>query len=444
MSSKKENFYKYLPHLIALSSLILSLVYSLTIRSPLNVDAKAHQRIAINLAEGNGYWEQIPPNKEFDRAIGRSGPLLEFWIAGVYKVFGVHIYLIWIIQALLHAATVFLIYRITQTLFDKIKSRIPAAGAAIIYGWYPDLIESTSMLMTEISFLFLLVLSVFLFLRYHQKKNISWLIFFSISFGLAYLARSAVSFAYLAFLGYFISQKRWKHLALSLVIVLVVLTPWIIRNYQTFGAFIPSRIYGFYTLYVGNHHGASGENEIEKLTDAKELELEKGVFALDNYAKGQYISFIKKYPGEYLLLHFKRLSIFWSFIRPTGFWPYLDYPTRILTHISSGIFSVITFVLGLTGLVYALSRKRDLKIVVLAGITALTMLPYILSVVETRYRYGVYPLLALFAGFAVYGLLKERTKLWNKIFLGVSLVLITNTILDLYLNWGRFLEKIGS
>lgn len=438
----------HVAYIIALSAVFLSLIYAFAIKPPLNVDAKAHNRIAINLAEGNGYWEKIPIDKEFDRAIGRSGPLIEYFLAGIYKVFGVKIWVVWIIHALIRGLTVILIYKLCLLVFNNSAKEKIGLMTALIFGWYPDLIESSVSLMTETTYLFLFVLVLYIFYKYIYKPNLKNLIIFSAVFALLFLAKSIVLMSALPiFLLYFLWHKRFKHLILSLVIMTVLISPWVIRNYIVFDKIIPSRIYGFYTLHVGNYHGASGENDIVLLTDAKEIEKQSGVFALEEYSKQQFFSFVKEHPIEYVMLHFRRFSIYFSWLRPAGHWPYLSYQMRLLTYISSGIFSVILFAFGLSGLFYAYKKfKDDQKIKLLIYLTLLTPLPFILTQVETRFRYLIYPLLAIFAGYCLILLSQQCKKniLLKKIIITTVAILSINTLFDLYINFDRFISKLIS
>src|SRR3990167_4640969 len=90
------------------ASFLLSLSYSFYYRVPLYVDARAYDEIAQNIAKGIGYRESPDLAIEQDHSIMRVGPGYEFFLASVYKIFGHHIEIIWILQALFQAASVWL------------------------------------------------------------------------------------------------------------------------------------------------------------------------------------------------------------------------------------------------------------------------------------------------------------------------------------------------
>ncbi len=429
--------------IIASVATVVSLAYSGYIEPPLNVDAKAHNRIAVNISEGNGYVEHVPFDPQFDQAITRSGPLLEYFMAGIYVLFGMHVGYIWIAHALLHGLSTLLVFSIIRMLFKEEPYADKAAlYGSLLYALYPDLIESTSQLMTETSYFFLILLTVYLFISYLHTRTRVILILFSIVYGLTFLSKSTSLLYYPVILGYIFYKNR-IHALLSLLIVLAVVSPWVIRNYVVFDKFIPSRIFADYTLYVGNHHGASGENDIEALPEPKQILTEKGVFAVDEYSHTKFIQFVTTHPFEYIGLHFRRLSIYFSWLRPTGHWGYLTDTERLLTFGSSGLFSVLVFTFGFAGLVYsALTRKLDTLLVV--TLTLITPVSFILTLVETRYRYQIYPFLSIFAGYAIAKLMYKGEGISRmRLITAISfVVLLLNSLVDLGLNYSRFIALL--
>lgn len=436
---------------IAVVAILLSLSYSFFLHPPLNVDAKAHNRIALNLLHGNGYIEQLPFNSQFDDAITRSGPLLEFFLAGLYAIFGTSLGVVWIAHALMHGFSAYMVYVITKMLFSRENEREhdvlfgyhSALLASALYALYPDLIESSSQLMTETTFFALTLLCVYLFLRYMRHATWRMVCAVSACFSLVFLAKSTALLYYPVFFIY-IWFKNKSHACVSVLIVCALISPWVIRNYEVFHKIIPSRIFADYTLYVGNHHGASGENDIELLPDAKDVKSARGVFAVDDYSHTKFIQFIHAYPWEYIGLHFRRLSVYFSWLRPTGHWSYLTSVEKRATFISSGIFSVIVFTLGIAGLLYATIRRKVLEYWILGALAVITPVPFILTVVETRYRYQIYPFLIIFAGYMIATLLLNKTKdskaLMYTAF--VWCVLLANTLVDFGLNYHRFVALL--
>ena len=153
---------------------LLSLSYSFYFRIPPAVDARAYDTIAWHLVQGYGYreWLEIPLNN--DNAIIRVGPGYEFFLAGLYFLFGHHYEIVWVAQAFLLMLMALLTFLTAREVFSNsflenmevgCSSRAWLIGvvAAFLVGFSPDLITMQGMLMTETLGIFLVVLSVYLF-----------------------------------------------------------------------------------------------------------------------------------------------------------------------------------------------------------------------------------------------------------------------------------------
>ena len=105
--------------LILLFSFLVSLAYSFYFQIKPAVDARAYDVIAQNIVAGNGYREDPGGDIAQDNAITRVGPLYEFTLAGIYKIFGHQYGPVWIFQALLHALSAWLIYLTAMLIFAE-------------------------------------------------------------------------------------------------------------------------------------------------------------------------------------------------------------------------------------------------------------------------------------------------------------------------------------
>ena len=83
----------------------------------------AYDVIASNLANGNGYREDLSVDLAHDYAIARVGPLYEYFLVGIYKIFGHNYFWVWFFQALLHAVSAWLIYKTTQIIFSDSEKK---------------------------------------------------------------------------------------------------------------------------------------------------------------------------------------------------------------------------------------------------------------------------------------------------------------------------------
>jgi len=139
--------------------------------------------------------------------------------------------------------------------------------------------------------------------------------------------------------------------------------------------------------------------------------------------------------------------MYFSIMRPTGFWPHLKGFAKAATLASSFVYSTVLFLLGGLGAVLAIkgkfSKLRGESVFYLLLMSIMMPLAIIGIVVETRYRFPIYPFLALFSGLSLSFLL-SKAKIAFKPGLIVALVLFGNAIFDAWRNLSRILERLGN
>lgn len=439
-----KNFFKQnkILVIILLGSFLVSLVYSLHFKITPLVDARAYDNIAQNIVNGNGYKEDSSIDMAHDFAIARVGPLYEYFLAGIYKVFGHSYNAVWFFQALLHALSTWLLYLTALLVFsNNEKRKAVALWAAGFFGFYPDLIEISAMLLTETFSLFFVCLFLYLFFRFfYQQKNQLLIVSLGLISGLAVLARPPVLF--LLPVVYFLFYRKklfWQAVVFSIALFLVFV-PWTARNYQVYERFMPFGAAGQFNFWIGNQHGGNGEQE--PTLEHQQFLLTHRAVDINPESMTQFKAFILNYPAEFIKLTLLRINKYFSVIRPMGFWFYQTGLGQFLFIFSSAVFSVFIFILGLGGILKAIAAK-DEKLSYLAALTIFTPLIIFITVVETRYRFQIYPLLAIFAGyFLVYLAAKERW--WaDRIFWLAGGVVLGNGLLDLFLSANKFLEKLN-
>ncbi len=427
--------------LILLISFSASLFYSFHFKIKPAVDARAYDNIASNIAAGNGYREDLGTDLAHDYAIARVGPFYEYFLAGIYKIFGHSYAMVWIFQALLHVLSAWLIYLVSLLIFQDTPWRKQAAlVAAAIVGFYPDLIEISAMLMSETLYLFFICLSLYVFFRFLRQPGFGLAVGLGLVFGLAVLARPPVLFLLPVILFYFWQKKIWRPALLFLVTLSLVFIPWTVRNYQVYGQLMPFGAAGNYNFWIGNWHGSNGEQEPQPFQVAFASTHETKDINAESMR--QFEKFVLQYPAEFLKLTVWRASKYFSVIRPMGFWFYQHGLGQALFIFSSAVASVILFVLGFGGMVKTII-KRDKQLYYLLALTIFTPLILFITVVETRYRFQIYPLLAVFAGYFSVGLFGQGNWRKNRILWIVLAIFAANGLLDLLLSLDRFKEKIA-
>ncbi|MDO8667557.1 MAG: glycosyltransferase family 39 protein [bacterium] len=428
--------------IILAGAFLASLAYSFYFRITLAVDALAYDVIAQNITSGAGFREDISRDLTADSAITRVGPLYEYFLAGIYKVFGHHYEAVWLAQAGLHALSAWLVYLIVLLIFiDHDKKKKIGLLAAAILGFYPDLIEISAMLMTETFYLFLTCLLVYVFFAFIWRPGVYLAAVLGLSTGLAVLARPPVLFLVPVMLFYFWQKKLWRQAILFLCVLAVVFIPWTYRNYQIYDQVMPFGAAGNFNFWIGNQHGGDGEQGLTE--EHMQFLSSHEAREVNGESMKQFKSFLLNHPLEFVKLTWLRINKYFSVIRPMGFWFYQQGLGQLFFLLSSAAASVFLFVFSLGGILKAIA-SRDKRLYYLLALTIFTPLIIFITVVETRYRFQIYPLLAIFAGYFIVNLQFGQTK-WRRektLWLAVALV-FSNGIIDSLLSLARLKERLG-
>ncbi|MEK7598903.1 MAG: glycosyltransferase family 39 protein [Patescibacteria group bacterium] len=378
---------------------IASAAYAFYYRIRPSVDAGVYDQTAVNIAQGYGFrFDRSLPIAE-DSIITFQGPIYQYFLAGIYLIFGHHYEAVWLIQALLRAFTALILYLTAVNIFGPEGRRIGWISAAI-FGFHPDLIEIGAMLMTETFFIFLSVLAVYVFVILYKNRSYLNSFFLGLFFGLAVLGRSSVGIFLLPFGFYFISRKEYAKFVLFLVTLILVMTPWTIRNYKVYGEFIPTMANFGYNFWVGNHEGGDGEggNTPELAAAQKEY----GYIGANYYAASQFKKFVADHPLQYIKFTISRTVKYFSFMRPMGFWFYQRGLGQFIFVAGSVLGSLILFWTGFAGIFIWFKKEKENRLLgYFFSFVFFSVLSLVLILYETRYRLPVYPFSALFSGLAL-------------------------------------------
>ena len=421
---------------------VVSLSYSFYFRARVEVDARAYDRIAWNIVQGNGYREMTDGPLQEDNAILRVGPGYELFLALVYFIFGHHYTAVWIIHALLNTMSAFFVFLLARKIFasDPMRDTIALVAAAMI-GLSPDLVTVNGLLLTETLGVFLIVLCAYLFFTYFGSGAGSGLQIFFVGVILAFaiMVRTPAAFLLFPMLFFIYRHGTKEHAAILLCTIAAVFMPWIVRNFNVYHTFVPTNLAYGIDLLSGNHAGATGELE-PYAQNGIYLE-EFGIVHGSRLLTKEALWFISTNPLEFAKLTIYRLSIYFSLSRPTGFWFHLGVTGKIVTIILSAIYSVLLFVFGFFGL-YASQKLSDAdrqKVKYLATMLVMMPLAVIGIIVETRYRFLSYPFFAIFAG---YGAVIAWRKKMLRSLIAVALILFVNTALDAIRSMDKIIEHI--
>jgi 4-amino-4-deoxy-L-arabinose transferase-like glycosyltransferase len=214
--------------------------------------------------------------------------------------------------------------------------------------------------------------------------------------GLAGLVNPALLLALLAVMGWSAWQTRKRSRyspLLGLLVLLLVYTPWPIRNARVFHAFVPLRSTVGLELWMGNRAGASGflEESLFPLFNRGEYDqyVSKGEVAYMRDKSTLAKAYIRSHPAEFLRLSAVRFVRFWT---GTG---NKDGSVIFTLH------AVLTTSLGLMGIWRSFARGRGSLAVLFLLPLMFFPLPYYITHAEFRYRLVIDPLLTILGAYAI-------------------------------------------
>jgi 4-amino-4-deoxy-L-arabinose transferase-like glycosyltransferase len=186
-------------------------------------------------------------------------PGLPILLAAIFFIFGTGgagLYAAKAVMILFGVSSVYLIYAIGKDINQE--------WAGIIAGFFTalfvPLVETDNLILTEPPFLFGFLLFIRLAIqlgRNHKMSTFYWLMF---SYLFCLLFRATVALIPFALLGYFLLIKyplrlAWKQLGIAVLLVLIVLGPWWVRNYIHYKEFIPLTGGSGDPLLLGTYQG---------------------------------------------------------------------------------------------------------------------------------------------------------------------------------------------
>ena len=429
----------------ALIAVVISMALSFHWQFPPRVDAGAYDAIAWNFAQGLGYIEDAgnTAHPELDDGIVRVGPGYQFFLAGVYTLFGHHVWIVWILQAILHAISVLLVFRIAGLLFPVYKS-LPLL-AAILFGFSPDILFMTTMLLTETLFLCVLLASLYVTLVFFKNSGWGSLISMGLLWGSAILIRPVALLPFLLILGILSVRKEFSRVAIFAALVILLVAPWSFSMSHRYGAFILTTTAGGYDLWVGNNPDATGG--FDKTPEIQTFRNTHHSVEADRVGKEKYFAFIGEHPIQFIELQVRKTALYFSLLRPTGNWLDLQFfpVDRAILALFSAVWTAVLFGLGIAGLIaLAVSSGAGLHARFFVACAVLQPIAVIPIIVATRYRYALFPFLALAGAYMVMRIRESAVydRVVRSAIMGAGVFLFVATCYDVALHAGEIWAKI--
>ena len=351
-------------------------------------------RVGRSIALGHGFSS---PYEGDTGPTAWEPPLYPYLIGGVFKVFGIYTHAsAWVllsINSLFATLTCIPIFFIAQRTFgERIAFWSAVTWGLCPYVWYWSVhwIWDTTFTPLVLACLFLLALEL-----QDWPGWRGWILFGAL-YGVGALANPTM-LAFLPFCGLWIWRQRYRRglpsfggVALSSRGVFLVLTPWVVRNYEVFGRFVFLRDDFGLQIRLGNGPSADGMLMAYLQPNLNKLELEKfqqmGELAYAESCKRFTFDWIHAHPARFAVISLKRFFYYWNGVpRPTNSVAPVDFRTSAF---------LATSVLALWGLGRALRQKRP-GAWLFAGLVLTYPTVYYFVFPHARYRHPIEPELVI-------------------------------------------------
>lgn len=288
----------FVPLCLASCLIVRVLWIALIVSEPVSDFAWYYQR-GLDISAGRGYAVDGIPTAYWP--VGYPA-----FLGLIFSVFGRSLLVAKLANILLFAGILYLSYRIARNLF---ASELTGRLTLLFLAFYPNHIAYSSLLSCESLFLFLFLLGTILIMKCGKRLLLTAAS--GLVFGLACLVKSQALFVpaiLILFLRPEIKGRSLKQYLVAFTIVYAVLmltiSPWIVRNYYEFSNFVYISNNGGITLLIGNNPYANGtyipfNGKVASLLEPAENERE-----IDVRARNYAINYICEHP-----------------VRTIGLWP---------------------------------------------------------------------------------------------------------------------------
>lgn len=368
-------------------------------------------RIARSIASGQGFSSPLFGNTG---PTAWATPVYPYLLAGVFRVFGIYsrasAWAILTLNCLFSALTCIPVYFIGRRCFD-LSSAHWAAGiwALFPYGVY----FASGYVWGFCLDTLMLSLVVWGALAVERETRPTRWVGYGLLWGAAALTNSVILSTLPFLLGWLVwrhaqNKSRWLLNSLvAMLLLVVVVSPWFFRNYNTFHRFIPFRSTFWMIFWEGNTGDMSDlfpdwTNPAHNTTEM-EAYRRLGELGYVEQKKQASIDFLRRYPGLYLRLTAKRFIFTW-----TGFWSLRkDYLAGEPFTFPNIALSTTLTVLLLVGVWRAVHLNPDGTLPLLLVLASYPLVYYIAHS-GAEYRHPIDPICVVFIGYLASSAMARR------------------------------------
>jgi len=364
-------------------------------------------RIAQAIASGHGFSSPMPlPTGP----TAWMAPVYPYFVAAIFKVCGIYskssVLAVLAMQDFFSALTCLVIFQIGKHSFGAPTG----LRAAWIWAFSPYGIFVPNHWVWETSLTTLLLAVLFLMtLRLDATTRIRDWLMYGFLWGAAALTSPVVLFVFPPFLVWLCWRHHVQHgllirrIACSVAVLCLVVAPWFVRNYETFGRIIPFRSNFGAVLRMGNSEDLSSPRNDALNPSENEVELRefRRLGEMDYVAekKREATEFIRTHPGTFAWVSIGRIVETW-----TGIWlpapVYLFRSGWAAFKLLNVLFCSSFSILALVGLRRSLRTKNSTAWLYLI-LLALFPLIYYVTCSHMRFRHPIDPQIVLLAAAAL-------------------------------------------
>lgn len=315
-------------------------------------------RVGRSIAEGHGFSS---PYRGQTGPTAWEPPLYPFLIGGVFRIFGIYTsasaWVLLSINSLFATLTCIPIFFIARKTFDERVAFWSAVGWGLnpyVWYWSVHWIWDTTFTPLVLACLFWIALEL------QDWPGVRGWLLFGLLFGVGALANPTM-LAFLPFCGLWTWWRRHRNglpsfagVALASVAFWMVLTPWLVRNYEVFHRFVFIRDDFGLQMRLGNGPGADGMLMSYLLPNLDWQEFERfqrmGELQYAEDCKRRSFAWVRENPERFAAITLKRFFYYWNGVpRETGSTAPIDF--RMSGFLASSV-------LALWGMGRAVHQKR--------------------------------------------------------------------------------------
>lgn len=356
--------------------------------------------IAYSLAQGHGFSS---PFRVETGPTAWMTPVYPLILAAIFRVFGVYTF-----QAFLAAALLNILFSVATCVPIYLIGRRFGVPSLATWLWavFPNAILLPVESIWETSLTALLVASIiWLTLRMSGGATRRIWVVYSLLWGFALMV-NATMLAMLPFLLAWLlyETRRVSGPALALCIILLSVTPWTIRNYLVFHAFVPLRSALGLQLWVGNNEHAEDRSpgQLHPIDNPEERSqyIELGELRYMHGKLEDAVAYMTTHPRRELDLVRNRFIAVWTGGTPHPIEDFIrlhSFEFRLI--LLFNLFVAAGTAMGLLVLIW----RGDARFYLLAPFPLVLPFAYYLTLASARYRHPIDPVIMVLTAIAVRG-----------------------------------------